>query len=81
MVTVVPVFSFADPVIFATYGLPSGVTAAYSPDPAISGAYASTLTFTATSGATLGTFSINVVGTSANGTLQAVTTISLTVAS
>ncbi|HZQ70072.1 MAG TPA: choice-of-anchor D domain-containing protein [Terriglobales bacterium] len=63
-------------------GLPSGVTATFSPNPVTppaNGSATSTLTFTATSTATVGTSTVTVTGTS--GTLVQNTPITLTVTS
>jgi len=61
-------------VTFSVSGLPSGVTAAFSPNPALS---ASTLTLTVSSTATEGTATIKITGTSDG--LTATTTLALTV--
>jgi hypothetical protein len=65
---------FSGTVNLVASGLPSGVTAAFSPNPATS---TSTLTLTASAGAALGTSTITITGTS--GSLTAFTTLSLTV--
>jgi hypothetical protein len=65
---------FTGTVSLAATGLPSGVTAVFSPASATA---ASSLTFIASSSATIGTSTITVTGTS--GTLKASATISLTV--
>lgn len=67
---------FTQPVTLAASGLPSGVTAAFSPA-ATEGA-TSTLTFTAASGATTGTSTVTVTGTTP-GLANQTTTLSLTV--
>jgi uncharacterized membrane protein len=73
-ITVNPFGGFAGNVTLAASGLPSGVTASFSPNPA-TGASALTLT---TSGATaLGTYNLIITGTS--GTLSSTITLSLTV--
>jgi subtilase family serine protease len=68
---------FDSPVTLTASGLPSGVTAAFSPT-SITGAGTSTLTFTAASTATAGSYSITVTGTPASGTAKT-TTLTLTV--
>jgi subtilase family serine protease len=65
---------FTGSVTLAASGLPSGVTAVFSPNPTAS---TSTLTLTANSTATTGTVTVTVTGTS--GSLVATTTLSLTV--
>jgi subtilase family serine protease len=62
-------------VTFSVSGLPTGVTAAFGTNPA---SYSTLLTFSATSAAPIGTYTVTVTGTS--GTLTASTTISLTIA-
>jgi centrosomal CEP192-like protein len=73
-ITVVPLNGFSSSVTLSASGLPSGVTAAFSPNPTTS---TSTLTFTASAGAALGTSTVTVTGVS--GSLTHQTTISLTV--
>ena len=72
--TITPANGFNGSVSFSASGLPSGVTAAFSPNPATS---ISTLTFTASASATAGTATVSVTGTS--GSLTETTTINLTV--
>jgi Pro-kumamolisin, activation domain len=74
-ITVAPTNGFAGTVNLAVSGLPSGVTASFSP---AATATASTLTFTASATAAAGTTAATVTGTS--GSLSATVTISLTVA-
>ncbi|MFZ3342674.1 MAG: choice-of-anchor D domain-containing protein [Terriglobales bacterium] len=74
-ITVVPVNGFNGTVNLSATGLPSGVTAGFSPNPTSS---TSTLTFTASGSATKGTSTVTVSGTS--GALTNTTTIQLTVA-
>ena len=69
-----PSYGFAGNVSLAVSGLPSGVTASFSPNPT---ANSSTLTFTASSSAAVGTKTITITGTS--GTLSSSTTITLSV--
>jgi len=79
-ITVTSLSGFNSAVTLSASGLPSGVTAAFSPNPVTppaNGTVTSTLTFTASSGATTGTSTVTVTGTS--GTLQQTTTITLTV--
>jgi hypothetical protein len=73
-ITVVPSNGFSGNVTLSASGLPSGVTAGFSPNPTST---TSTLTLTASAGATLGTSSITITGTS--GSLTSTTTLSLTV--
>ncbi len=75
-ITVTGSNGFTGSVALTVSGLPTGVTAAFSP---ASTTTSSTLTFTASSSATVGTASVTVTGTS--GSLTHTTTISLTVAS
>jgi subtilase family serine protease len=72
--TVSPQNGFTGSVSLAASGLPSGVTASFSPASTTS---TSTLTLTASSTATVGTATVTVTGTS--GTLSHSTTLSLTV--
>ena len=73
-ITITPANGFSGNVTLSASGLPSGVTAAFNPDPATS---TSTLTLTASATAAIGTATLTVTGTS--GKLTAATTISLTV--
>ena len=73
-ITVTDIGGFSGSVTLAASGLPSGVTAQFSPNPTST---TSTLTLTASSTATTGTATVTITGTS--GSLQATTTISLTV--
>ncbi len=73
-ITITPANGFSGSVTLSASGLPSGVTAAFTPNPATS---TSTLTLTASATATTGTATVTVTGTS--GTLSAATTITLTV--
>jgi kumamolisin len=73
-ITVVDAGGFSDSVSLAASGLPSGVTAAFNPNPTST---TSTLTLTVSSTAATGTSTVTVTGTS--GSLTAQTTISLTV--
>ena len=79
-VTITSQNSFNSATTLSASGLPSGVTAAFSPNPVTppaNGSVTSTLTLTASAGATTGTATVTVTGTS--GTLTHSTTISLTV--
>ncbi len=60
-VSVVPEYGFGDKVTFTISGLPAGVTASFSPDPATQ---ATTMTLSATSGAVVGTYTATITGTS-----------------
>jgi hypothetical protein len=73
-ITVVPVNGFSGNVTLSASGLPSGVTAGFSPNPT---ATTSTLTLTASATATTGTVTVTITGTS--GSLSHQTTLSLTV--
>jgi hypothetical protein len=73
-ITVNDVSPFAGSVLFAASGLPSGVTASFSP---ASSASSSVVTFTAAATAVAGTYPVTITGTS--GTLSATTSIALTV--
>jgi uncharacterized membrane protein len=73
-ITITPSNGFNSSVTLSASGLPGGVTASFSPDPATG---TSTLTFTAGSTASTGTFNVTVTGTS--GSLTHTTSVSLTV--
>jgi len=73
-ITVAPTGGFTGSVAFSASGLPSGVTAAFSPT---SSTTSSTLTLTASSTATTGTSTVTITG--ASGSISHTTTISLTV--
>ena len=73
-ITVTPLNGFNGSVTLSASGLPSGVTAAFVPNPTTS---TSTLTLTASAGATLGTSTVTITGTS--GSITATTSLSLTV--
>ena len=73
-ITVTELNGFTGSVSLAASGLPAGVTAAFSPNPATA---TSTLTLTASSTATAGTSSVTITGTS--GTLVHTAAVSLTV--
>jgi uncharacterized membrane protein len=68
---------FAGSVHLAVTGLPSGVTASFSPNPVSTSSSSSLLTLTVSSTAALGTTTLTVTGTS--GSLTASTTLTLTV--
>ena len=72
-ITITPVNKFSSNVSLAATGLPKGVTASFSPDPATK---SSVLTLTASTTAKLGTTTVIVSGTSSS--LSATTTITLT---
>ncbi len=74
-ITITPLNGFAGSVTLSAAGLPSGVTAVFSPNPASS---SSTLTLTASSTAATGTATVTITGTS--GSLAQTVAISLTVA-
>ena len=73
-ITVTPVDGFSGSVTLSASGLPSGVTAAFSPNPTTS---SSTLTLTASASAALGTTNVTIQG--ASGSLTNTTTVRLTV--
>jgi len=73
-ITVSPQNGFSGGVSLSASGLPSGVSASFSPNPATA---TSTLTLTATSTATTGTVALTITGSS--GSLTNTTTINLTV--
>ena len=73
-ITITPANGFSGNVTLSASGLPSGVTAAFSPNPATS---TSTLTLTASASASVGTATVTVTGIS--GALSASTTLALTV--
>ena len=73
-ITVVPQNGFTGSVTLSATGLPTGVTAAFNPNPTTS---SSTLTFTVGATAATGTSTITITGVS--GTLTHTTTVSLTV--
>ena len=81
-ITVASQNGFNSATTLSVSGLPSGVTAAFAPNPVTPPANStvtSTLTFTASSTATTGTSTVTITGTS--GTTTASTTVSLTVSS
>lgn len=73
-ITITPTGGFSGSVALSASGLPSGVTAAFSPASATS---TSTLTLTASGTATTGTSTVTITGTS--GSLSHTSTLSLTV--
>jgi regulation of enolase protein 1 (concanavalin A-like superfamily) len=75
-ITIAPQNGFSGNVTLAASGLPSGVAASFSPNPATS---TSQLTLTASSAATTGTVSVTLTGTS--GSVTSSTTLALTVTS
>ena len=62
-ITIIPVNGFSGNVTLSASGLPTGVTAAFSPNPATS---SSTLTLKASSKAATGTDTVTIIGTSGN---------------
>jgi xyloglucan-specific exo-beta-1,4-glucanase len=78
-ITIARLNSFAGAVAFTASGLPTGVTASFSPATTTTTGTSSVLTLTASSTATLGAATITVTGTS--GTLTHTASIALTVAS
>lgn len=73
-VTVAPLNGFSSSVTMSASGLPKGVSASFSPNPATT---ASTLTLTASKTASLGTATVTIKG--ASGLLSHTTTISVTI--
>ena len=73
-ISITPAGGFSGSVTLAASGLPKGVTALFSPNPATS---SSVLTLTASKTAKAGTVTVTITGTS--GSLKATTTITLTV--
>jgi len=73
-ITITPLNGFSASVTLSASGLPSGVTAGFSPNPATT---TSTLTLTASATAATGTVTVTIMGTS--GSLSNTTTLSLTV--
>lgn len=73
-ISIVPQNAFAGQVALAVSGLPRGVTAFFSENPATS---SSVVTFTASKSAKAGTATVTITGTS--GSIKAATTIALTV--
>src|SRR4029077_11490555 len=73
-IAIAPQNGFTGSVNLSASGLPSGVTASFSPNPATA---SSTLTLTAGSTATAGTVAVTITGTS--GSLTNTTAVSLTV--
>ena len=78
-ITVLPVNSFTGTVALSISGLPSGVTAAFSPTSIANGSGASILTFTAAANATVPTAPVALTVTGTSGTITQTTTIRLTV--
>jgi hypothetical protein len=60
-VSVIPEYGFTGELTFTISGLPKGVTASFSPNPTTQ---ATTLTLSATSGTAIGTYTVNIIGTS-----------------
>jgi hypothetical protein len=75
-ITITPENGFSGSVTLSASGLPSGVTAGFSPNPATT---TSTLTLTASATAAIGTTTVTISGVS--GSLTATATLSLTVSS
>jgi hypothetical protein len=75
-ISVVPNGGFSGSVTLSASGLPSGVTAAFSPNPTTT---TSTVTFTASANAVAGTSTVTITGVS--GSITQTTTVTLTVTS
>ena len=73
-ITITPIDGFTGSVNFSAAGMPSGVTAGFSPNPATT---TSTLTLTVPSGTPTGTSTVTITGVS--GSLTHTTTVTLTV--
>jgi uncharacterized membrane protein len=73
-VSISPLYGFTGSVQFAVSGLPSGVTASFTPNPSTTG---TTLTLTASNTAALGQYTVTITGTS--GKQTASTTIQVTI--
>ncbi|MGB9232800.1 MAG: protease pro-enzyme activation domain-containing protein, partial [Terriglobales bacterium] len=73
-ITITPANGFTGSVTLSASGLPNGVTAAFSPNPATS---TTTLTLIASATASTGTATVTITGTS--GSLTAATTVTLTI--
>lgn len=78
-ITATPSGGFSSAITLSASGLPSGVTASFSPTSIAGGSGTSMLTFTAGSAAALGTAAVTVTGT--GGGVNAQTSIDLTVSS
>jgi kumamolisin len=76
-ISVTPSNGFSSNVSLSASGLPSGVSASFSPNPIAGGSGTSTLTFTATSTAATGTYTVTITGT--GGGVTQSTTVQLTV--
>jgi len=74
-VSITPLYGFTGSVSLSVSGLPNGVTASFSPNPAPPSAVGSTLTLTATNSASLGQYIVTITGTS--GSQTATTTLSI----
>ena len=73
-VNIFPQYGFSGNVNLSVSGLPSGVTASFSPNPTTS---SSTLTLTASSTATLGQYNVTITGTSGSQTATATLTVGI----
>lgn len=71
-INIFPQYGFSGNVNLSVSGLPSGVTASFSPNPTT---YSSTLTFTASSTATLGQYNVTITGTSGSQTVTTTLTL------
>ena len=74
-VSITPLYGFTGSMSLSVSGLPNGVTASFSPNPAPPSAVGSTLTLTATNSASLGQYIVTITGTS--GSQTATTTLSI----
>ncbi|MGD0796811.1 MAG: FG-GAP-like repeat-containing protein [Acidobacteriaceae bacterium] len=75
---VYPQYGFTGSVSFSITGLPSGVTASFSPNPATS---SSVLTLTASSSASLGQYNVTITGSSGSTTASTILTVGVYVPS
>ena len=77
-ISATPAGGFSAPVTLSLSGLPAGASGSFSPNPAVTPGYASTLSVTTGPSTPIGTYSLTITGTS--GTVTSATTVSLTVA-
>lgn len=77
--TVTAAGGFTGSVNLSVSGLPSGVTAGFSVNPVVGGSGSSVITFTAASGAALGTSTVTVTGTNATSGFTGSITMAITI--
>jgi uncharacterized membrane protein len=78
-ISVTPFGGFTGSVSLSASGLPSGVTATFSPNPITNGSGNSTMSVTTSSGTPAGTYTLTVTGTSTSPSLTHSTTVTLVV--